>query len=243
VHSTISNIVAASFPCFKGRNEQRPVPFRPLSVVSQNPSKPTQSKKRSRKPEFAVFVDADASNETPKRTKTSESGLRTPLSVRSDSANSTPVPSPRLPTTPFPVSVFDPLWFDGENYDPSPTTPPSSPVGPALGPTPTVGPPPPPTPRARITRGRRIVGPSILPTPRNTILYDLLEIQDRNARSLQITTAYRKVAMRYHPDKVPEAQREAATEKMQRVNLAKEVLLDSLRRRQYHVSGELPWAV
>lgn len=242
MHSTLNNIVTASFPRFKGRIEQRTGLFRPLGNVSQNPSLPIQTKKRNRKPDIMIFVDAAASNETPKRAKSGKSGLRTPLSVRSDSANSTPSPSPRLPTTPFPASVFDPLWFNLENYNPSPPTPPS-PAGPALGPTPIVGPPPPPSPRARISRGRRVVGPSILPTPRNTTLYDLLEIRDRNARSLQVTAAYRKVAMRDHPDKVPEAQREAATEKMQRVNLAKEVLLDPFRRRQYHISGELPFAI
>ncbi|EOA88310.1 hypothetical protein ACJQWK_01833 [Exserohilum turcicum] len=89
------------------------------------PVLPHSSKKR--KPNFTIFVDADASTSTspsthipatplftPKRSKTSTP--RTPLSDRTYSSNSTPAPSPRLPDTPFTLSSADPYWEDIENY-------------------------------------------------------------------------------------------------------------------------------
>jgi curved DNA-binding protein CbpA len=73
-------------------------------------------------------------------------------------------------------------------------------------------------------------------------LYDLLELANWNASIGEIMAAYRDVAMRAHPDRAAEDERDAATLKMQLINGAKEVLSDHHLRRQYHVDGVLPWA-
>jgi curved DNA-binding protein CbpA len=73
------------------------------------------------------------------------------------------------------------------------------------------------------------------------VLYNLLELQDWNAGTEQIQAAYRRAAMKYHPDRVDADRRQEANAQMQRVNAAKEVLLDARRRRAYNRSGKLPW--
>jgi curved DNA-binding protein CbpA len=73
------------------------------------------------------------------------------------------------------------------------------------------------------------------------VLYNLLELHDWNAGTEQIQAAYRKAAMKYHPDRVDADRRQEANAQMQRVNAAKEVLLDARRRRAYNRSGKLPW--
>lgn len=73
------------------------------------------------------------------------------------------------------------------------------------------------------------------------VLYHLLELEDWNVGTAQINLAYRRAALRFHPDRVPVDERQEATAQMQRVNEAKEVLLDPRRRRAYHRNGRLPW--
>ncbi len=49
----------------------------------------------------------------------------------------------------------------------------------------------------------------------------------------EIRRAYRILAKRYHPDRVPEGQREWAREQMARINVAYEVLSDPRKRAEY----------
>ena len=81
-----------------------------------------------------------------------------------------------------------------------------------------------------------------LPRPVNMVLYDLLNLQSWTVSNQEIKVAYRQMVVVSHPDKVPEEQRAEATEMMQKLNGAKDVLLDDEKRRQYHVDGLLPWA-
>ena len=45
--------------------------------------------------------------------------------------------------------------------------------------------------------------------------------------------AYRGLAMKWHPDKVPENERAAAVKRFQKLNEAYSVLRDPVKRRQY----------
>ena len=49
----------------------------------------------------------------------------------------------------------------------------------------------------------------------------------------EIKKAYREVALRYHPDKCPEAQVEFCKEQMQRLNQAYQILLDFCANYRY----------
>ena len=59
----------------------------------------------------------------------------------------------------------------------------------------------------------------------------------RDASEKEIKTAYRKVALKYHPDRVEEADKKRATEKFKEVTEAYEVLSDSQKRAQYDQFG------
>ena len=81
------------------------------------------------------------------------------------------------------------------------------------------------------------------PRPVCTVLYNLLELDDWKVGVEVVKAAYKKVAVKNHPDKVPNCERGEATERMQRINAAKEVLLDPTRRMAYDRAGKLPWAL
>eukprot|EP00924_Labyrinthula_sp_SR-Ha-C_P014511 maker-scaffold_34-snap-gene-0.3-mRNA-1 protein AED:0.01 eAED:0.01 QI:93/1/1/1/0.5/0.33/3/393/258 len=66
-------------------------------------------------------------------------------------------------------------------------------------------------------------------------LYNILEIP-RDADELQIKKAYRKLAMKYHPDKNKDSQEEAA-ENFKRVAEAFEILSDTEKREYYDKYG------
>jgi hypothetical protein len=211
-----------------------------------------QQKKRNRKPEVTIFIDTDTANApahlapTPSAPKKTRLTPRLPLAVKSDFGNDSPRPSPRAPEAPWPSSSADPLWENRENYflytipvaaprNPSPAQPSNS------RPTPRPTPRPAPQPVPRPARRRRASAANTPRAPNNMVLYNLLELQDWNAGAEQIQVAYRRAAMKYHPDRVPADRRHEATVQMQRVNAAKEVLLDARRRRAYNRSGKLPW--
>ncbi|KAI1847588.1 hypothetical protein JX266_006440 [Neoarthrinium moseri] len=69
--------------------------------------------------------------------------------------------------------------------------------------------------------------------------YEVLEV-DREASADKIKSAYRKQALRTHPDKVQgsESEKQAAKEKFQQVALAYAVLSDPVRRKRYDATGE-----
>merc|ERR1711942_20457 len=70
---------------------------------------------------------------------------------------------------------------------------------------------------------------------KNCSLYDILEVE-KTATQGQIKQAYRKLAMKYHPDKNPG--NEEAASKFKDISTAYAVLSDPNKRRQYDLHGE-----
>ncbi|KAF2400865.1 DnaJ-domain-containing protein [Trichodelitschia bisporula] len=66
--------------------------------------------------------------------------------------------------------------------------------------------------------------------------YHVLDLS-KDATEDQIKTAYRKAALRNHPDKVPESEKEAAHTAFQEIAFAYAVLSDSRRRARYDATG------
>jgi curved DNA-binding protein CbpA len=55
----------------------------------------------------------------------------------------------------------------------------------------------------------------------------------RNASSLEVKTAYRRLALKYHPDLNQFSSSESAERRMQQLNLAYQVLSSPARREAY----------
>lgn len=187
--------------------------------------KPPKRLQRKRPPPFNVFIDGAASRPSSKKTPNPRKDGRMPLGMKQDSGNSTPSPSPRDYSTPLSFNQADPLWMGFENF--APPTPPATPALPPL--------PPPPSPRR--LRPRRHES-----APRTMVLYDLLELSDRTASSKAIKAAYKRVALKNHPDKASPEETEAAHARMLKINAARDVLLDVRSRKKYDKDGKLPWA-
>ena len=71
--------------------------------------------------------------------------------------------------------------------------------------------------------------------------YELLGLE-RDASAAQIKSAYRKLALKYHPDKqsdAGEAAQEEAARLFQQVNTANTLLSDTIKRRQYDAGGRI----
>nr|OQO20300.1 hypothetical protein B0A51_13435 [Rachicladosporium sp. CCFEE 5018] len=60
---------------------------------------------------------------------------------------------------------------------------------------------------------------------------------DKSATQAEITKAYRKAALKNHPDKVPESKKAAANTAFQNIAFAYAVLSDERRRRRYDITG------
>ena len=56
----------------------------------------------------------------------------------------------------------------------------------------------------------------------------------RNAEEIVIKAAYKALAQKYHPDRVPDHEKDSATQKMMEINEAKDVLLDARKRSDYN---------
>lgn len=69
-----------------------------------------------------------------------------------------------------------------------------------------------------------------------TDLYELLGV-DKSADSNEIKKAYRKLALKHHPDKVPEDQREESEHMFKLVTQAYEILRDDDKREMYDKHG------
>lgn len=67
-------------------------------------------------------------------------------------------------------------------------------------------------------------------------LYEILEIES-NATSSEIKRAYRKLALKYHPDKVSEDERESSEIQFKKVSYAYEILIDEEKRYNYDQFG------
>ncbi|KAI5923544.1 DnaJ domain-containing protein [Camillea tinctor] len=66
--------------------------------------------------------------------------------------------------------------------------------------------------------------------------YEVLGLE-RSATPDQVKSAYRKLALKNHPDKVPESQKEKAHEAFQSIAFAYAVLSDAARRKRYDETG------
>lgn len=72
--------------------------------------------------------------------------------------------------------------------------------------------------------------------------YEVLGLE-RTASPDEIKSAYRKTALKTHPDKVPEDKKDEAKEKFQQVAFAYAVLSDPARRKRYDETGSTSEAV
>lgn len=61
----------------------------------------------------------------------------------------------------------------------------------------------------------------------------------KSAEIVQIKTAYKKLALKWHPDKHPEDQRDAATEKFKLVSEAYSILSNEKRRKYFDKNGTI----
>lgn len=66
--------------------------------------------------------------------------------------------------------------------------------------------------------------------------YKVLDIE-KDATAEQVKTAYRKAALKYHPDKVSGAEKDAAHARFQEIAFAYAILSDPKRRSRYDVTG------
>ncbi|KAE8379925.1 DnaJ domain-containing protein [Aspergillus bertholletiae] len=87
-------------------------------------------------------------------------------------------------------------------------------------------------------------GVSDLPeeAPLETDLYEALGVPG-DATADQIKSAYRKLALKHHPDKAPEDQKEEANKKFQQIAFAYAILSDERRRRRFDLTGSTAEAV
>jgi DnaJ family protein C protein 9 len=77
---------------------------------------------------------------------------------------------------------------------------------------------------------------SIASSPPTINPYTVLSVPE-DATPDQIKTAYRKAALKYHPDKAPESEKSAAHTKFQEIAFANAILSDERRRKRYDLTG------
>ncbi|KAK8069043.1 DnaJ domain-containing protein [Apiospora phragmitis] len=72
--------------------------------------------------------------------------------------------------------------------------------------------------------------------------YEVL-VLERSATGDQIKSAYRKLALKHHPDKVTDSSKQEATQKFQEIAFAYAVLSDPARRKRYDETGSTSEAI
>ncbi|KAA8644170.1 hypothetical protein EYZ11_012046 [Aspergillus tanneri] len=80
------------------------------------------------------------------------------------------------------------------------------------------------------------------PPPVETDLYDVLGVKE-DATPDQIKTAYRKLALKHHPDKVQAKSKDEANQKFQQIAFAYAILSDEKRRQRFDLTGSTAEAV
>ncbi|KAL5338761.1 DnaJ domain-containing protein [Aspergillus crustosus] len=78
--------------------------------------------------------------------------------------------------------------------------------------------------------------------PAETGLYEILGVKE-DATPEQIKSAYRKLALKHHPDKAPAEAREEANQQFQKIAFAYAILSDARRRQRFDLSGSTAEAV
>ncbi|KAF5867023.1 hypothetical protein ETB97_006869 [Aspergillus alliaceus] len=78
--------------------------------------------------------------------------------------------------------------------------------------------------------------------PLETDLYETLGVNG-DATADQIKSAYRKLALKHHPDKAPEDEKEEANKTFQQIAFAYAILSDERRRRRFDLTGSTAEAV
>lgn len=76
----------------------------------------------------------------------------------------------------------------------------------------------------------------LAPTDGSALSLQVLGV-DRNATPEAIRAAYRKLALKYHPDKVRDTEPEAAAERFKEISTAHGILSDPEKRRKYDAGG------
>lgn len=74
-------------------------------------------------------------------------------------------------------------------------------------------------------------------TAKEASLYEVLGVE-RNASEQEIKKAYKRAAVKFHPDKAPEGERLQYEERFKRISRAYEILSDPEKRRTYDMRGE-----
>ncbi|KAF9892158.1 hypothetical protein FE257_002564 [Aspergillus nanangensis] len=78
--------------------------------------------------------------------------------------------------------------------------------------------------------------------PLDTDLYDILGLEN-NATPEEIKSAYRKSALKHHPDKAPAESKDEANQKFQQIAFAYAILSDEKRRRRFDLTGSTAEAI
>ncbi|KAL4978514.1 DnaJ domain-containing protein [Aspergillus desertorum] len=78
--------------------------------------------------------------------------------------------------------------------------------------------------------------------PAETDLYQILGVKE-DATPEQIRSAYRKLALKHHPDKAPADAREEANQQFQKVAFAYAILSDTRKRQRFDLTGSAAEAV
>ncbi|KAI9494236.1 hypothetical protein BDB00DRAFT_819365 [Zychaea mexicana] len=79
--------------------------------------------------------------------------------------------------------------------------------------------------------------------PKNTSLYEILQLDQKTATTKEIKSQYRKLALKFHPDKqsasATDQEKQDATEQFQQLGLAYSILSDPAKKSHYDTTGSI----